>query len=109
LFLVLLGIAFPSLLPWGALVLRPASPLRGAEAVVALFFISVLGTIIPYVASSIQIWVSHQLELGLFLRQSAVAWLLLNVVMLLLMAVTSIVAFLSTLPFRNAIRDAAGS
>ena len=72
---------------------------RSTEIVPALFLISVLGTIIPYAASSIQIWVEHQLELGWFLRQSAVAWLLLNVGMMLMMAVTAMVGFLLSLPF----------
>jgi hypothetical protein len=48
------------------------------------------------------------LELGWFLRQSAVAWLLFNVGMLVMMAVTSTVGFLLTLPFRNATSNVAG-
>src|SRR5437764_504822 len=53
------------------------SDFRGTEILVVLFLISVFGTVVPYVASSVQIWATHQLELGSFLRQSAVAWLLL--------------------------------
>ena len=84
------------------------SHFRGTEIVVVLFFISVLGTVIPYVASSVQIWVNNQLDLGWFLRQSAVAWLLLSGGMLVLMAVTSTVGFLLTLPFRQPTRPVAG-
>jgi hypothetical protein len=84
------------------------SSFRGTEIIVVLFLISVFGTIVPYVASSVQIWANHQLELGWFLRQSAVAWLLFNVGMLVMMAVTSTVGFLLTLPFRNATRNVAG-
>jgi hypothetical protein len=84
------------------------SSFRGTEIIVVLFLISVFGTIVPYVASSVQIWANHQLELGWFLRQSAVAWLLLNVGMLVMMALTSTVGFLLTLPFRRATRNVAG-
>lgn len=84
------------------------SNFRGTEIIVVLFLISVFGTIVPYVTSSVQIWATHQLELGWFLRQSAVAWLLLNVCMLVMMAVTSTVGFLFTLPFRRATRNVAG-
>ena len=38
------------------------SNFRGTEIIVALFLISVFGTIVPYVASSVQIWANHQLE-----------------------------------------------
>jgi uncharacterized membrane protein len=85
------------------------SDFHGTETIVVLFLISVFGTIVPFVASSVQIWTTHQLELGSFLRQSAVAWLLLNVVMLVMMAVTSTVGFLLTLPFRNGARNVAGN
>jgi|GEM_PF-2520055 len=84
------------------------SNFRGTEIIVVLFLISVFGTVVPYIASSVQIWVNHQLELGWFLRQSAVAWLLLNVGMLVMMAVTSAVGFLVTLPFRQTTRGVAG-
>ena len=84
------------------------SNFRGTEIIVVLFLISVFGTIVPYVASSVQIWANHQLELGWFLRQSAVAGLLFNVGMLVMMAVTSTVGFLFTLPFRRATRNVAG-
>ena len=84
------------------------SDFRGTEILVVLFLISVFGTVVPYVASSVQIWATHQLELGSFLRQLAVAWLLLNVGMLVTMAVTSTVGFLLTLPFRHPTRNVAG-
>ena len=84
------------------------SNFRGTEIIVALFLISVFGTVVPYVASSVQILANHHLELGSFLRQSALAWLLLNVGMLVMMAVTSAVGFLVTLPFRHATCNVAG-
>jgi hypothetical protein len=84
------------------------SNFRGTEIIVVLFLISIFGTILPYVATSVQIWATHQLELGWFLRQSAVAWLLLNVGMLVMMAVTASVGFLLTLPFRHTTRNIAG-
>ena len=84
---------------------RRLSDFRGTAIIPALFFISVFGTIIPYAASSIQIWANHQLELGWFLRQSVVAWLLMNIGMLLVMAFTSMVGFLLELPFRHQTRN----
>jgi hypothetical protein len=86
---------------------RRLSNFRGSETIVVLFLISVLGTVVPYVVSSVQIWANHQLQLGWFLRQSVVAWLLMNVAMLALMAVTSMVGFLLTLPFRHQARHVA--
>jgi len=77
------------------------SSFRGSEVLVVLFLISVSGTILPYVASSIQIWAEHSLQLGLFLRQSAVGWLMLNLGIFLLLGVTSVFGFLLTLPFRK--------
>jgi len=81
---------------------------RGTEVIVVLFLISVSGTIVTYVASSIQIWVYHQLELGWFLRQSAIAWLLLNVGMLILMMVSATAGFLLSLPFRRRVHTVGG-
>jgi hypothetical protein len=83
------------------------SNFRGTEVIVVLFLISVSGSVVPYVASSVQLWANHQLEIGWFLRQSIVAWLLMNVAMLALMAVTSMVGFLLTLPFRHQTRHVA--
>jgi len=85
------------------------SNFHGTEIIVVLFLISVFGTIVPYIASGVQIWTTYQLELGWFLRQSAVAWLLLNAGMLVIMAVTSTVGFLLTLPFRIGARNVASA
>jgi hypothetical protein len=84
------------------------SHFRGTEVIVVLFLISVAGTTVPYVASSVQIWATHSLELASFLRQSAVAWVLYNGGMLGFMTVVATVAFIVTLPFRPATRNVAG-
>jgi len=84
------------------------STFRGTEIIAVLFLISVGGTVAPYVTSSVHIWATNYLELGPFLRKSAMAWLLLNVGMLVLMFVTSTVGFLLTLLFRQTTRGVAG-
>jgi len=79
-----------------------------AEVIVVLFLISAFGTTVTHVASSIQIWTSHHLEPGWFLRQSSVALLLYIVGMLVVVYVAAIVGFVLTLPFRNGTRNVAG-
>ncbi len=79
-----------------------------AEVIVVLFLISTFGTTVTYVASSIQIWATHHLELGWFLRQSSVALLLYNVGLLVIVYSAAIVGFVLTLPFRNGTRNVAG-
>ena len=84
------------------------SRFQGTEVLVVLFLVSVFGTTAPYVASSAQIWTTHSLELAWFLRQSAVAWVLYNVGMLVFMTVVATVTFIVTLPFRPTTRNVAG-
>src|SRR5215831_12777280 len=74
---------------------------RGGETVIALFLISAGGTGLPYLASSIRIWTKHQSEPGWFLRQSAVAWLILNIGMLIFMFLVAGFGFILTRVFQH--------
>src|SRR5262245_45501234 len=85
------------------------SKFRGTEVIGVLFLTSIIGTIVPYVASCIQIWMTHELDLGWFIRHSAVALLLLNIGMLIFMGFTAAVGFVLTLTFRTATSKAIGS
>ncbi len=83
------------------------SRFKGTEVIVALFFISVFGATVPYVASSVHFWATHSLELGSFVRESAAAWVLYNAGILVFMGVVATVAFLITLA-RQATRNVLG-
>jgi hypothetical protein len=70
--------------------------LLSAEAIPSLFFVSVFGTTIPYIASAFQIWRQHTLQFDWYVRASVNAWLLLTVVMIAMMAVVAGLGFLCT-------------
>jgi hypothetical protein len=56
------------------------------EAIPALLFVSTLGTSLPFVVSTIHIWLTNQLEIAWFAKASAEAWVVVNLIMLALMA-----------------------
>ena len=84
------------------------STFRGLEPFVVLSIVSVVGTVVPYVASSIQIWLKYRLELGWFLRQSAIAGLLHLGGMWLVTMFIYTTFFLLTWPLRRVTRNLDG-
>lgn len=64
----------------------------------ALFLISICGTTVPYVVSSLQIWHENKnyLDVAWFIPRVAWRWVVLNVAMLIMMAIIGGAGFLLT-------------
>src|SRR4030095_10832288 len=68
--------------------------LTSTEAFPSLLFVSIVGTSLPFFVNSVHIWfISYQPELRWFVRHSAEALLLLNLVMLVMMTLLAGLGF----------------
>ncbi|MDX6613550.1 MAG: hypothetical protein QOD75_2736 [Blastocatellia bacterium] len=72
------------------------SNLLSAEDVPLLMFVSIVGTTVPYILSSVQIWYRHPLEFDWFIRATATLGVLLNLAMLVMMVVLAGFGFILT-------------
>jgi hypothetical protein len=59
-------------------------------------FVSIVGTTVPYILSSVQIWYRHPLEFDWFIRATATLGVLLNLAMLVMMVVLAGFGFILT-------------
>ena len=74
------------------------------EAIPALFLVSITGTSLPFVISTIHIWLTNMLDFAWFAKGSAEAWVLLNLILLTLMAVIAGTGFVVTTLIKAAAR-----
>jgi hypothetical protein len=75
--------------------------LHSTEAIPSLVFVSIVGTSLPFLVNSVHIWfISYHPEWRWFVRHSAEALLLLNLVMLVMMTLLAGLGFVVTKLFQ---------